>query len=203
NERFEYSNTGYNILGKIVEELSGMSFSEFISKNFFEKLHLTNTYSVWNGKDQKMKYPFVNSFMHFGDEPPVETSEDNMSVHVTEGDIVSTPSDIARWMRLLMTGEAGISPANVNQMKEMLPADESHGVYGLGLTKNDGLGYGQDGAHLSYVSTLRYNPNNDITVLIVANFMRFEDENDFESFTDLAFAVRDAGLEAVKAYQGK
>lgn len=192
-EAFNYSNTGYNVLGLIIEEVSGLSYSDFITQRFIVPLGLTNTYSVWEGDDLEMNAPFVNSYLYVEGEPEINTSADNMSVHVTEGNIVSTPKDITNWMRLLLNGNAGISAANVALMKEMLPADEAHGVYGLGLVYDDGLGFGHDGAHLSYVSSLRYNPENGVTVLVTANFIRIDpQEPEMESFYTLAFGVRDA-----------
>lgn len=124
-----------------------------------------------------------------------------MSVHVTEGNIVSTPADITHWIQLLLTGEAGVDAGNVELMKEMLPADEAHGVYGLGLVFDEGLGFGHNGAHVSYVSSIRYNPENGITVLVSANFIRIDpEESDMESFFELGMGIRDACRPAIDAY---
>ncbi|SDW96095.1 serine hydrolase domain-containing protein [Aequorivita viscosa] len=202
NTSFNYSNTGYNILGKIIEIVSGKTYSQYITETFITPLNLTKTYSVWEGSDLEMRIPYINSHLYVEGETTIETSLDNMSIHVTEGNIVSTPNDIAKWMEKLLTGNAGVNSENVALMKEMQIADEAHGVYGLGLTFNAGLGYGHDGAHLSYISTLRYNPDTGITVLATANFIRVDpsNEND-QSFFELAFGVRDACQAATKKYQ--
>ena len=197
---FSYSNTGYNLLGKIIEKASGMSHSDFIRTRFLEPLDLTNTYNVWQGTDTRMKDPFVVSFLHIPGNSPVNTSEDNMSIHVTEGDMVSTPADIARWIELLLTGKAGLTPQSLALMKEMEVADELHGVYGLGLTFDEGLGFGHNGAHISYVSTLRYNPINKTTVLIVATFIKVDTtpESSREDFLALGFGVQNTALRAAQ-----
>ncbi len=194
---FGYSNTGYNLLGKIIEIASGMSYSDFIRTQFLEPLQLTNTYGVWQGTDNRMKDPFVNSYLYEPGKPVEATPEDNMSAHVTEGDIVSTPADITRWIELLMTGKAGLTPQSVAKMQEMEVADVSHGVYGLGLTSNQGLGFGHDGAHLSFVSTLRYNPANRTTVLMVANFIAVGGKEN-ANFLEVAYGVRDTALRAAQ-----
>ena len=168
---FGYSNTGYNLLGKIIEKASGVSYSDFIRTRLLEPLKLTNTYNVWQGSEKRMNAPFVASFLYEPGQSPVNTSEDNMSIHVTEGDIVSTPADITRWIELLLTGRAGLTPQSVALMEEMEVADAERGVYGLGLSV-DALGFGHNGAHLSYLSILRYNPATKTTVLIVANFFK-------------------------------
>ena len=42
-KKFNYSNTGYALLGLIIEQVSGMSFSEYSKANIFEPLELKNT----------------------------------------------------------------------------------------------------------------------------------------------------------------
>ncbi|GAB3280716.1 hypothetical protein GCM10027347_56040 [Larkinella harenae] len=197
---FHYSNTGYNLLGKIIEKASGMSYPDFIRTRFLEPLQLTNTYNVWQGTDQRMRDSFVNSYLHVPNQSPIDTPEDNMSMNVTEGDMVSTPADITRWIELLLTGKAGLTPQSVALMEEMETADASHGVYGLGLTFNEGLGFGHDGAHLSYISTLRYNPATKTTVLMVANFIKTNTTPEKSSidFLELALGVRYTALRAAQ-----
>lgn len=197
---FRYSNTGYNLLGKIIERASGISYSDFIRTRFLEPLGLTDTYNVWQGTDTRMKDPFVVSFLHIPGNSPIDTSEDNMSIHVTEGDMVSTPADITRWIELLLTGKAGLTSQSVASMKEMEVADEAHGVYGLGLTFDEGIGFGHNGAHISYVSTLRYNPSNKTTVLIVANFIKVNTtpESSREDFLALGLGVQNTALRAAR-----
>lgn len=198
--RFQYSNTGYNLLAKIIEMASGLSYSEYINRTFIEPLHLTHTYPVWSGADQRMKEPFVESFLYVPGQPPINTSEDNMSINVSEGNIVSTPADISHWMERLLTGQAGLSLATVELMKQMEVADAEHGVYGLGLTFNEGLGFGHNGAHLSYLSTLRYNPATKTTVLIVATFFKTASTPQASSadFLHLANALQQTALRGVQ-----
>lgn len=197
---FQYSNTGYNLLGKIIEKASGVSYPDFIRTRFLEPLQLTNTYTVWQGTETRMRDPFVNSYLLVPGQSPNSTPEDNMSANVTEGDIVSSPDDITRWIELLLTGKAGLTPQSITMMEEMEIADVSHGVYGLGLTFNDGLGFGHDGAHLSYISTLRYNPATKTTVLMVANFIKTNTtpETNYSDFLELALGVRNTALRAAQ-----
>jgi D-alanyl-D-alanine carboxypeptidase len=85
-------------------------------------------------------------------------------------------------------------------MKEMQVADVGHGVYGLGLTYNEGLGFGHNGAHLSYLSTLRYNPATRTTVLIVATFFKTGStpEESNADFMHLAVSLQATALRAVQ-----
>lgn len=40
---FHYNNTGYILLGLIIEQISGMSFTDFIDRNIFQKANMSNT----------------------------------------------------------------------------------------------------------------------------------------------------------------
>ena len=43
-ENFEYNNSGYVVLGYIIELTSGGSYEDFIKKNIFDKAGMTNSY---------------------------------------------------------------------------------------------------------------------------------------------------------------
>lgn len=190
---FHYSNTGYHILAKIVELKKQMPFTEYITKTFFQPLGLTNTYGVYLGTDQRMKEPFLYSYMYEDGQKPLDTWDANMSPFVADGNIVSTPADVSTWIEKLLTGQAGISKEYVEKMKEMLVADTDHGVYGLGLTYNEGMGFGHDGFQASYASTARYNPATKTTVLGLATFFRNGTRDDF---LKVALGVQQTALKA-------
>jgi CubicO group peptidase (beta-lactamase class C family) len=42
--RFEYSNTGYIVLAAIIEQVSGMSFNDFMAENIFKPLEMNHSY---------------------------------------------------------------------------------------------------------------------------------------------------------------
>ncbi len=176
-ENFHYSNTGYNVLGKIIERASGISYSDFITKRFIEPLQLTNTKTVWEGSDITIPAPAISSFLNVNGKDS-NTTENNMSMHVAEGNIISTPEDLARWIKLLITGQAGVSPGNIAQMEIMHPAPPPINLYGLGLVFDKGIGYGHDGGTLSYISYMRYNPENDMAVIMLCNFIVNPDAQD-------------------------
>ena len=200
NAQFHYSNSGYHLLAKIVEHRTGMSFNDYITKTFIVPLGLTNTYGVVLGTDKRIRAPFLESFLNIvdnGSPLTIKTVEDNMSSFIADGHIVSTPADISKWMELLISGQAGISATNVALMKEMLPGDAGNERYGLGLTFDQGLGYGHDGFQPTYLSRLRYNPDTKTTVLIVATFVYIPDLSKPQpgpEFLELAHGLRDTGI---------
>ncbi|MFO7569561.1 MAG: serine hydrolase domain-containing protein [Smithellaceae bacterium] len=164
--QFWYSNTGYVLLGKIIERVSGQSYAQFISEKFLLPLGLAETSFPSLGSETTIPGPFFPGFTWFED-TLYPTTEDNMSGHVAEGNGISSLHDLATWIRRLMRAEAGINAANVSQMKSYLPTGEAHQNYGLGLTFTQGLGYGHNGGHRGYVTVMRYDPAYDITTVLV------------------------------------
>jgi CubicO group peptidase (beta-lactamase class C family) len=56
-ERFEYSNTGYEVLGMLIEVGSGKSYPEFMRKRIFDPLGMVHTFSLPD--PQRFEKPYL------------------------------------------------------------------------------------------------------------------------------------------------
>lgn len=174
NEEFHYSNTGYAILGKIIERISGLNYGDYIQQTFLQPLNLNDTRFPSLGTEQALPEPYVEGYTIVnGDE--LETTFINLSASVAEGNIVTTPENLTRWLHLLQTGEAGLDKETVSMMNEVILTAEAHYAYGLGITYTEGLGYGHDGAQMGYLTTMRYDPETDVTVLVFTSAILADD----------------------------
>jgi len=174
-EQFHYSNTGYNILGVIIEKVSGKRMHEYLEEEFFMPLQLENTYSPHLGTDQQLPSPYVTSYVKIDGEV-TEIDKDNLSSAISEGQIISTPKSLAKWGKALYGTDLVLNPDVLAMMIHGQPADASHGFYGLGtqVFPTD-LGYGHDGARLAYLSTMRYHPESKRTYVIFTNHLNVDD----------------------------
>lgn len=170
NTDYKYSNTGYSILGKIIERVSGLSFAEFGKANLLAPNHLMQTSFPHLGTDRSIPSPFETGYSYHSN-TLAEVTLDNMSAHVAEGNVISTPSDLGNWMRRLIEGQAGLSAATVNQMITGTGA----GTYGLGIISVPGLGYGHNGAHNGYMSAAFCDPKQDVTVIVSTSVIYWDD----------------------------
>jgi len=93
DKRFQYCNTNYVLLALIIEKVSGVSFPEFMKKNFFEPLGMSNTFVIGaNEQTQHMQSFQPNNALwslDFSDGP------------YGDKNIYSTPRDLLRWDRAL------------------------------------------------------------------------------------------------------
>ncbi|MDD5432828.1 MAG: serine hydrolase [Candidatus Omnitrophica bacterium] len=166
---YHYSDTGYSMLGKIIERVSGKSYADFIKDELLVPNNLLETSLPYKGSDQTIPEPFVKGSV-WVDNALQDVTKSNMSPQVAEGNITSTPIDLANWGKKLLTGQAGLTKETVEKMKlGMNRGDKTESTYGLGLVYSPESGYGHSGAHEGYLTLMSYNPKTDITYVMFTN----------------------------------
>jgi D-alanyl-D-alanine carboxypeptidase len=172
---YHYSNTGYSLLGKIIERVSGMSYSAFVTQNLLVPNGLTETSSPSLSTETTLPAPFAvgHALDYIGSGKLVPTATDNMSINTAEGNLISTPEQLARWNRALLTGMAGPDEITVGLMKCTVPPGDPN-CYGLGIQRFPGLGYGHTGAHNGYLSVMLYDPANDVSLVLFFNLIDYD-----------------------------
>lgn len=167
---YHYSDTGYSLLGKIIERVSGKRYGQFITQNLTIPNGLLQTSFPDLGTDNTIPAPFVRGYSYYRGKA-YDSTQDNMTPHVAEGNVISTLSDLGNWTRKLFRGEAGPNAATVAMMEE----GTEKGAYGLGNSYVKGLGFGHDGGHAGYSTVAKYDPAQDVTVIISAGAISFDD----------------------------
>ena len=92
NKKFNYSNTGYAVLASIVEKVSGISFEEFIKREIFSPLKMTNSV-VYN----KTKNIFIENKATGYLYRETEASDNFLNGVVGDKGIYSTTEDLYKW----------------------------------------------------------------------------------------------------------
>ncbi len=171
---FHYSDTGMGLLGLIIERISGKRYDQFLAENFLTPLGLGNTTFPYQGDDINLPSPFADGYAYSGGDT-YDVTQFNVSINVAEGNLITTPLDLANWVNKLYTGKAGVNYENVRfYMMDCLPTFESHQNYGFGTVFTPGLGYGHNGGILGYFTAARYDPETDITFVIYTNIWDYD-----------------------------
>jgi D-alanyl-D-alanine carboxypeptidase len=168
---YKYSNTGYSMLGKIIERVSQKSYQQFLTEDVISPMGLMNTSMPVLGTDQQIPAPFASGYLLSTDTVKNVTLS-NISANVAEGDLITTPYDLSLFLRKLLSGQGILSPTIVNTiMMNYIPTTNSGiaGGYGCGLMYTNNLGYGHNGAHEGYLSQMAYDPQSDFTVVVFTN----------------------------------
>ncbi|MFH8357959.1 serine hydrolase domain-containing protein [Streptomyces anulatus] len=150
---WSYSNTGYLLVGMIIERVTGNTYGEEIERRVIEPLGLSET-SV-PGDDPTIPGPHPRGYVRPGDDAPLlDITEVNPSVGGAAGGMISSGSDVNRFLGALLGGEL-LHPAQLGEMMRTRPTGGSDGRrYGLGLESKPlprgGRYWGHTGDFLGY-----------------------------------------------------
>ncbi|MHC1783785.1 MAG: serine hydrolase domain-containing protein [Anaerolineaceae bacterium] len=96
--RFNYSDTGYILLGLLIEKVSGISFHQNLHERFFEPLEMRDSYLMFYSQPQNQPAKPIQPAWLNG----VEVSGfESLSCDWSGGGIVSTTADLVKFNRAL------------------------------------------------------------------------------------------------------
>jgi CubicO group peptidase (beta-lactamase class C family) len=166
-DTWAYSNSGYLLLGSIIERTSGMTYSGFLEKRIFAPLGMRSTRAGDPAKAPKraVGYDWEGKFVR---RDPVPANA------FSAGAIVSTIADMARWEAALHAGKL----LTKESWKEVwTPLALSHGgtppfSYGFGWVidrRHGGPVVLHSGGTAGFSSAIRRYPTEGTAVIVLAN----------------------------------
>jgi D-alanyl-D-alanine carboxypeptidase len=170
---FAYSNTGYLLLGQIVEKVTGRSYRAEIMRRIILPMRLHDTWLP--GTSPGIPEPHPHGYapvQQDGQTHLVDFTEMNPSVMGASGEIISTTRDLNQFFSALLGGH--LLPNRL--LDEMRTPGVAGGTYGLGLAWRDtacGVRvYGNDGDALAYQSWSYSTPDRrrQVTLALTPNF---------------------------------
>jgi len=160
-EGWNYSNSGYYVLGMLIERLSGMSYGAFLEENIFAPLNMRGT-GVDDGKtliENKATGYYLDK------ENLIHCNYINMELMLSSGAMYSTITDLQKWSSGLMN-EKVISSAS---LKKMTTAYK--GNYGYGLFINEGQGrVSHGGGCEGFLTELHMYKEKGLSIAILSNY---------------------------------
>ncbi|MFI7678982.1 serine hydrolase domain-containing protein [Actinophytocola sp. NPDC049390] len=124
-----YSNTGYIVLGLIVEAVTGNDLGDEISDRLIRPLGLGSTTYPEAG-DKRIRGPHAHGYYAFPGQPVTDITELEPSLPGAAGSLISTGPDLTRFVRALLSGKV-LRP---DLLREMRTTVEAAGYdYGLGI----------------------------------------------------------------------
>lgn len=164
-ESTEYSNTGYVLLGYIVEDETGLSYADALQQMITGPLGLNSTYYA-TGIDPDLNE--ADSFT-FQENDWVAASLTNMFIPGGAGAIASTAEETARFFRNLLKGDI----LKAESLREMTAFD---GPFGLGLIRfpfGDRTLIGHNGGIDGFRSNAAHYADGDLTMAILTNGLNY------------------------------
>lgn len=165
--KWSYSNTGYILLGMIIEKVTRKSYEENLRSRIFKPIGLKNAY-LQRGGPAKGKLPQSYFQLPFS----YTTGEWNASQGWSAGAVVMTAEEFATFLKALFTGRLFKNKQTLALMMSIPAAGKSalgKGMnYGHGMLENNGV-LGHGGQTLGFQSDGGYIPARDVTFVMWAN----------------------------------
>ena len=179
-DRWQYSGTGYFLLGMIIESVSGQSYREFLPARIFRPAGITSTFILDVQeivKNRTASYSFRDGRL----------TDDGRGAQVelpADGGIISSVNDLAKWEMALyseklvkrLTLEQMWTPGRLNDGSRI----EGANGYGLGWGLHDHRGQRTIGHAGSSGAEFVSFPEKKLTVVMLCNlgFSDWVDQND-------------------------
>ncbi|MCB0639503.1 MAG: beta-lactamase family protein, partial [Lewinella sp.] len=163
--RFAYTNTNYELLALIADQITG-DHAAYLTEKIFQPLGLTRTF--YRHEDAYLTYPALyNAYWDRYSNGIVENvsrmQRTNVASMIGDDGLVCTPRDAVRFLRGLMEGEL-LRPGTLAMMQEWVKDEDGTLRYGLGLDHtlfHGQAGYGHSGGGLGAGCELYYLPANN------------------------------------------
>jgi len=187
-EAYSYTNSGYVMLGAIIEQLTGQSYEDFVQERIFTPLGMDNTY---HGSFKKIIPNRVTGYA-MGPNGYENSSYLSMTIPGAAGAIISTVDDLHTWNTALFAGDV-VSMESLEEM--MTPFILNNGElsnYGFGLAIQSLRGQpmiSHTGGINGFITYAAYLPESDMYVAVLGN--TGYQSRVYEANTILAMAIGD------------
>lgn len=170
---WHYSNTGYLLLGLLIEQVTGVAIPESLRSRFLDPLQLHRTFfaveealpsdlEVCHGWFDLDRDGFLD------DVTPYRTGI--YSVLWASGAVFATASDLASWVDAVMRGGVLTRESRDQMLTPYSIVPGSGGVgYGLGVNLYGNEGVGHTGRSFGYLSLFLYLPKPGVTIVVLLN----------------------------------
>lgn len=170
NAKWEYNNSGYILLGYIIEVVSGKSYEDYITEEFFKPLGMKNSY--YGNVSPLIK----NRANGYSENEQTGNYENAAYLSMTQpyaaGSLMSTVEDLFIWTRALHTGKVVKPETFQKAITPYVLPDGTNTHYGYGLEIKSMLGsrsIEHGGGIHGFLSDLMYLPEEEICVAVLTN----------------------------------
>jgi CubicO group peptidase (beta-lactamase class C family) len=167
--RWRYCNSGYVLLGAVVERASGQSFASFLRDNVFVPLGMDQTLV---GETDERPAELATGYSYRGKDNYEPAPWYFAVIGWADGNIISTTGDLFRWSQSLYT--ARLLPLEVlaEAFVPCRPWDPAFSRYGFGQLMGERRGVRElhhGGGTLGFVSALNRFPDERLTLVLLSN----------------------------------
>ncbi len=166
---YRYNNTGYVLLGMVIEKASGQKYAKFLEEQFFKPLGLRQTSYC----PSKTSDPVFALGYSKGTSGTVRAQYLHLSHPFSAGALCSTVGDLAKWQRALDGGKV-VSPASYALMSTADTLNTGRKInYGFGLVPGVFEGHktiSHTGGIPGFATAATYVPDDSLSIVVYTNY---------------------------------
>ena len=160
--KFSYSNSNFEVLGAVIEKVSGKKYGELLQERIFQPLGMDDT---GLDNDELILPKRAEGYMP-GPKGLVVARSESMTVPWAAGSLYSTTGDLLKWERGLFGGRV----LNADSLKAMTTPGLGNYGLGVGVETRDGVRIVSHGGGIEGFNTqLMYAPEKRIAVIVLGN----------------------------------
>lgn len=166
---YRYNNTGYVLLGMVIEKVTGQKYANYLDAQFFKPLGLAQT-SYCPSKTTNPIFALGYS------KTPTGTTRAqylDLSHPFSAGALCSTVGDLVKWQRALDAGKV-VSPASYTLMTTADTLSSGRRInYGFGLVPGTFNGHktiSHTGGINGFATAATYVPDDSLSIVVYTNF---------------------------------
>mgnify|MGYP005991360059 CR=1 FL=1 len=170
---FSYTNSGYILLAKIIERITKQPFNVWMKDNVFTPLDMANTFV--NESNDNSNINIATPYYMIDKEHYVVA--ENTSLDIGASNIYSTATDLTRWMQNFNSPSENWKKA-FSLLQTIDPLNNGdYNNYAFGVFVDDFKGNKRiqhEGGVPGYLSFTMYYPEEELTIVILSNFISRE-----------------------------
>lgn len=161
NSKFDYSNSNYYLLGRVLEDITKKSYAENLESRILKKVPLKNTLlSAKANANNNESYSY-----NFLDDKWTKVNEWDMSLAFGAGDIVSNTTDLTKFLQAIFNGTL----VKKSSLDEMTKLEQSYGKGLVTFPFGERKFYGHTGGIEGFRSVVGYYPPENLGVSLIVN----------------------------------
>lgn len=188
--KYQYSNSNYFLLGKIIEEVSGKKYQTYLQEQIFARIGLASTF--YDNPDKIIKNRASGYSYNSGEYTNVGFI--SMSTVYSAGALLSNVKDLYHWHQSLLNGDLLKKETWERATSPYRLIDGTLSEYGYGFfVKNDNnvKSIGHGGAIDGFRAVEIYYPENDLYIVLLLNSSQ---DNFMELYSSIYQIISGKGL---------
>lgn len=169
NTKYNYSNGGYSLLAQLIEQVSGMSYSDYLKKNVFTPLSMNATF-VYDGSANNLSTTAKGYKKENDSYSALKSSED---ISYGAGNIYSSIADMIKWGQNILAPKFGVDNylhRIARPYNTLSNGDTIAYTYGFNTLNRKGVKMVEhSGGNLGFRSQFMIFPDEDLLIILLLN----------------------------------